>query len=361
MSTEREAYIADVEFAVIGGGLAGAAVSYFLAQNHKTGVLLEQEKNIGYHASGRNASLFRQAVKKPHTHELARRSYHILQDLLPHLFTPIGSLLLGKRGDLEDYAYLPEDMCAESLSQSEVLKKWSFLNGCNFEAALWSPRDGVIDTRKLLDFFVDTASANGFSLLCNSEVQRAQVVGSGVKLFTSSGVVKTRYVVNASGAWGAFLGQKLAAADVPLQSWQRHISILENPTWLCAKSPLVWHISDNFYFRYTEEGLLASACDSQLREPRDESVDSAVVKKAYAYLQENIPLTKGLRIKRSWAGQRTFTENGRPLIGWDKKQPWLFWLVGLGGDGVAISTALGEQAARMLCQKSTPVFASSTF
>ena len=48
---------------VIGGGVAGLSTAYFLAKNGQRSVrVLEQERTIGGHASGRNAGMLRQAL-----------------------------------------------------------------------------------------------------------------------------------------------------------------------------------------------------------------------------------------------------------------------------------------------------------
>jgi D-arginine dehydrogenase len=46
-----------VDFVIIGGGIAGGSIGYFLAPHGRT-VLLEREPQPGYHATGRSAALF---------------------------------------------------------------------------------------------------------------------------------------------------------------------------------------------------------------------------------------------------------------------------------------------------------------
>ena len=46
--------------AIIGGGIAGAGLAYFLGQGQRV-VLLEQESALGTHTTGRSAALYTQA------------------------------------------------------------------------------------------------------------------------------------------------------------------------------------------------------------------------------------------------------------------------------------------------------------
>ena len=45
------------DFLVLGAGMAGAAVAYFLAEHGRV-TLLEREDSPGYHATGRSAALY---------------------------------------------------------------------------------------------------------------------------------------------------------------------------------------------------------------------------------------------------------------------------------------------------------------
>ena len=64
-----------VETLIIGGGVAGLSTAYFLGQSGERSVLvLEQEKSLGGHASGRNAGMLRQALSDPVLAQLAVKS-----------------------------------------------------------------------------------------------------------------------------------------------------------------------------------------------------------------------------------------------------------------------------------------------
>ena len=49
------------DVAVIGAGMAGASVAYFLAEAGLSVRLLEMESQPGYHTTGRSAALFSEA------------------------------------------------------------------------------------------------------------------------------------------------------------------------------------------------------------------------------------------------------------------------------------------------------------
>ena len=60
---------------IIGGGVAGLSTAYFLGKSgQKKVIVLEQEKKLGGHASGRNAGMLRQALPDPILAAIARDS-----------------------------------------------------------------------------------------------------------------------------------------------------------------------------------------------------------------------------------------------------------------------------------------------
>jgi D-arginine dehydrogenase len=55
-----------------------------------------------------------------------------------------------------------------------------------------------------------------------------------------------------------------------------------------------------------------------------------------------------VRIAYRWVGQRIFSSDRVPLIGFDPRERGLFWVAGLGGHGVTGSFAIGRRAAELL-------------
>ena len=62
-----------VDFVIIGGGIAGASIGYFLAPHGRT-VLLEREPQPGYHSTGRSAALFLESYGTAQVRALTRAS-----------------------------------------------------------------------------------------------------------------------------------------------------------------------------------------------------------------------------------------------------------------------------------------------
>jgi len=57
------------------------------------------------------------------------------------------------------------------------------------------------------------------------------------------------------------------------------------------------------------------------------------------------------RVDAQWAGLRTFTEDGSPIVGFDAKAPGFFWLAGQGGYGIMMAPALSKLATQLILER----------
>src|SRR5690349_19679845 len=103
----------EADIAVIGGGIAGVSVAAGLA-GHASVVLLEQERELAYHTTGRSAAMFLESYGGPDVRALtsARRPRY---DAVGGLLTPRPLLWVaapGRRAALETLAAGNPTLCA---------------------------------------------------------------------------------------------------------------------------------------------------------------------------------------------------------------------------------------------------------
>ena len=99
------------DFIVVGGGIAGASVAYFLAPHGRV-VLLERESQPGYHSTGRSAATFMASYGGEQVRALTRASLAFLQQ------PPVGFSehpRLSVRG-----LPLPAHVAAEGVSEASL-------------------------------------------------------------------------------------------------------------------------------------------------------------------------------------------------------------------------------------------------
>lgn len=348
------------EVVIIGAGLAGAATAFFLTRRGLRDVLLlERELTPGLHASGRNAAMVRQVVPDPEIAVLARQGAAFIRDTgesLPHptLFRQHGSFLLGSEPEwaslcrdatLAQEAGLP----VECLDVREVIQRLPVLKDARFEGAIWCPTDGVVDVAALLEHFLALAQKEGARvrtdcLVIGLEFRSGRVAG----VRTAEGPIRSPVVVNAAGAWAGELGCLAGATPIPITPYRRHLFITGPLDWVTPGWPFVWDVSHHFYFRPESGGLLLCPCDETPWPPGTPPVEPQMADLLAERVTRYVPGLRTIALRRSWAGLRTFTEDRRFAIGWDPLRAGFFWVAGLGGHGVTVSSAVGALAADLI-------------
>jgi len=351
------------QYVIIGAGFAGAATAYHLALSGlKDITILEQEAVAGFHSSGRNAAMVRQVVSDPALAALTREGAAFLRSLpadwpVPVGFEQNGSLLLGSGEGWEKLSRdaetaQPVGVAVERWSRDKATQFVPALKGADFDGGVWCPTDGVVDIHALLTGYLKAAQARGVRVrygcsVKGFKIERGRVVGLAT---TSDGAIETGTVINASGAWAVSIARLAGALEPPLHPYRRHLFVTAPLSWVNRKWPFVWHITHDLYFRPEAAGLLVCPCDQQEMLPGDTPTDEGVTELLFEKIHRHFPALTEIAIKRSWAGLRTLSDDGRFVIGWDPKIKGFFWAAGLGGHGVTTSYAVGALAAKLILQ-----------
>jgi D-arginine dehydrogenase len=348
-----------VDYVVIGAGFAGAATAYHLTRLGIADILLlEREAIPGFHSSGRNAAMIRQCVPDRALAELTRDGAAFLRNLpadwpVPVQFKENGSLLLGSgkgweklQRDAEIDRSLGVDVSLWTPEQAKA--RVAVLEDAAFDGAVWCATDGTIDIHALLSGYLKAAASRGARVRYGSAVQAIHPAGSGLELRVNGDIIKTKVLVNASGAWANTVAEMAGASRLPLHPCRRHLFVSPPLAWVDARWPFVWDVTHDIYFRPEGEGLLLCACDQEELAPCDPPVDEAVKEILAEKIHNHIPALSRVSIAKGWAGFRTLSDDGRFVIGWDPKLTGFFWVAGMGGHGVTSSSAVGNLAAGLI-------------
>ncbi|MBI4432650.1 MAG: FAD-binding oxidoreductase [Candidatus Omnitrophica bacterium] len=354
---------------IIGGGFAGLCTALALADRGlKDVVVIEQEKKIGGHASGRNAGMIRQSVSDPFLAKLAKEG----RDLLSRYkgFVESGSLLLAKgakRAELDQIAAAMKEagVAFRRLSKKQAIKRMPLLEGADFEEALWTPSDGLVDIRILLKHFLKQLKFYRIPVLCGQEVEAIEKKDGVFRVESSKGHFWTNRVVNAAGAWAGLIGQLAGATTIPFKAYRRHLFMSQPLKGVRADWPFVWDLSHELYFRPVQKSLLMSPCDKKLftlsfdkPKIKAESTDDKMKNLLAAKLKQFSKNWPAVKIRSKKAGLRTMAPGGRFIIGEDAKVEGFFWVAGLGGHGVTTCLSAGRLAATLVMEKEV-LFAAS--
>lgn len=347
--------------------MAGAATACQLTAAGKRRVLvLERESGPGVHSSGRNAAMVRQVVADPVVAELSRRGARYIAEETPCWKNPPefarhGSLLLGSGEDFARFGPALEACRAEGvevreLGPREAVALHPLLEGAAFEQALYTPSDGWVDVRALLDGYLAEARRGGAVVWADaalSGVQRRPP--GGFVLETSKGKIGAGVLVNAAGAWAEEVARLAGAPAAGLAPHRRHLFDTAPVSGVEYGWPFVWHLGEEVYFRPNGTGLMLCPCDEDPFPPGDPQA----VPEAEVLLREKlgraVPRLAEAPVVSGRAGLRVLAPGGRSVVGWDPALEGFFWVAGLGGHGVTASGAIGQVAARLLTGGKDPL------
>jgi D-arginine dehydrogenase len=338
-----------VDVAVIGGGMAGMSIAGELA-GAQTVAVLEQEADLGHHATGRSAAALLESYGGSEIRALTRASRRLLEaaDTASPLLTPRSLLWIAEAPDVDAIAeMLAERPGLRALSPADAQAMCPVLRGDTLAAVAIEPGARDIDVAALLQMYASRATAAGAVVHRRCRVERVERGSRRWLLHHASGTVSADVVVNAAGAWADQVAGLFGARPCGLQPLRRTIAIARTDQAVSPSWPMVAAVDEGFYFRPEGPHILFSPADETPSEPCDARPDEADV--ALAIERVNRVTDLALRsVVTTWAGLRTFTPDRRPVVGFDRQVPGLFWLAGQGGYGIQAAPALARLAAALL-------------
>lgn len=216
-----------LDFAVIGGGIAGVSVGARLSELGQVTVL-ERESALAYHASGRSAAMFEESYGLPPTIALneASRAYHF--EANGGVVQPRGLMLIGTAENGEDFEADLVSMRMDEISLSEARAKVPVLNAhvtrAGYHADAWD-----LDTEKLVQDFAKTIRRNGGTVRTSAQVTRLTKTPQGWDITIGSDVLTARNLVNAAGAWVDEIAAMASIAPIGIQPLRRSMARIPAP------------------------------------------------------------------------------------------------------------------------------------
>jgi D-arginine dehydrogenase len=348
---------------VIGGGIAGLSAASALS-SHARVVVLEAEEQIGYHSSGRSATMVHYALGDRLVRALTLASRPFF-DSPPEGFTDVP---LGHRMPVLVHAREDEKAALDALETEISL----FAELERLDAR------GVHELCPLLkdDAVHGIADRNGTRLDPHALLQGnlRQLRGLGGELRTGQRITEIArkdgawtltsdkgerfaapILVNAAGSWADGLASLAGVQPVGVQPKRRTIITFDAPPGTKLEGlPFAKTIGDELYFAPESGRLFASPMDEVPSDPCDAQPDEYEVALA-AYRMEERTIVKVDRIHSRWAGLRTFTPDKHPAVGFAADAEGFFWLAGQGGFGLQTSPAMAAIAASLITGEPWPV------
>ncbi|MEO1698122.1 MAG: FAD-dependent oxidoreductase [Planctomycetota bacterium] len=354
--------------AVVGGGVAGLSVAWFLAAEEDVEVtLVEREPRHDAHSTGRSAEILRTAVGDPVTRALARDAAALLAEPRRAGLEGVAPLVDGTGLVVATREDDRSDWIAESREHGTgaALEPDAYARLCpHFRPAGTALHrfagGGGIDGARLVRTLAAGAMARGARFVRSRGVTAVRLAdgrATGLVL-EGGGSLSFDDVVLSAGAWTRTLGAA-AGAPLPLRPTRRHLLRYAPDALPGAPDapPTVWDDAADTYLRRLSDGRwLFSVCDQTDAGDVDGAdryrVDPDVVARARGAFERHTG--SGARPQLAWAGFRDLSPDDRPILGPDPRVPGLHWCAGAGGHGFTLSLGVGRAAAACVLGQATP-------
>ncbi len=386
--------IADV--VVVGGGIIGCSVAYYLAKKGVKVIVIEKKKGLSFGASGANQGGCALQLFHPPILELARPSLEIYRNLSQEIgydvdYENTGSLVCSV--DEEQYPDMQKHVEKKrrqginvQLIEGDRLRELEPTLGGDVVAGVEEQEGGIMNPFKVNYGFAYAARKLGTEFFLSREVKKIERDKNRItSVVTDREKIGTNFVVNAAGAWASQIG-KMVGISIPVRPRRGQIIVTE-------RLPL------NKRWRYIlDADYLTTAFDlAAVEKSEDPRIRLGV---AGSYVQENtgnwtigssrdfadyttrvtmqtirylakraarfMPKLKSVNSIRLFAGLRPFCYvDGLPILSRLNSPRNFVIATGHAGEGVTLAPITGKLISELITEKTTSIsidaFAFSRF
>ncbi len=345
---------------IIGGGVVGCSIAYYLARRGVRDVLLLEREALGAGTTSKAAGGIRAqfpteteirfSLESRRTLETFKEEFGVDPD-----YRQIGYLtLVSEPAELRAFEtrialqrQMGVDVRVISPAEAQAIVPALFVD--DLLAAVWSPQDGFAGPAEVTAGFARRARELGARLLEGVAATGIQVAGSRVQgVETTRGLVSTPLVVNAAGPAARQVG-RMVGLELPVAPCRRHIFFTEPFPAIPGPIPLTIDSGSGFYFRKEQERVLLSPGDVEDRgDDLSAAVDWGRLEEATRKAVWRVPTLERAAIAGGWAGLRPLTPDDHAIIGPAPGVEGCFLAVGFGGHGFQHAPATGRYVAEWL-------------
>jgi D-arginine dehydrogenase len=350
---------------VIGGGVAGLSAAAALAKHGRVTVL-EAEDQIGFHSSGRSATMLHYALGDSLVRALTQASKSFFESppddfgesplslrmpVLVHARDDERAALERLEAEIAPFATL------DRLDEAQIAALCPLLRVGEGGARHAIADRGALrlDPHALLQGYLRQLRRNGGTLHTGARIVRIERTPDGWRVLTESGdAFEAPLLINAGGAWAGAVAQLAGVQPIALEPKRRTIITFDAPPGTALDGlPFAKTVGDELYFAPESGRLLASPMDEVPTDPCDAQPDEFEVALAAHRMEQRTVVAVG-RIHSRWAGLRTFAPDRRPVVGYAPADDAFFWLAGQGGFGLQTAPAIAQIVEALVARSAWP-------
>ena len=366
------------EVAIIGGGIVGCAIAYYVS---KAGIdcMVIEKNDIASGTSSRCDGNVTIVDKDPgFDSQMSLVSQELTIDLnedleLPFEYRELGSLLVCDNDEemeaAVEWVKTQNDagLKFNVLEPSDIREESPFFAD-DIPGGLECETDSLINPYLFCYSLIDKAKQYGLKTYTQTEVTNI-TKKDDFTIETTNGTFTAKKVVNAAGVWAPFIGQMLDL-NIPITPRKGHIIVGARQEPVMMRNVMEFGYLMNKFGREriadpltTKYGvaLVLEPTESQnflLGSSRqfvgyDAQVDINVVQTIAKRGLRFFPKMKDFKMIRAYTGFRPYTEDHLPIVSAVEEIPGFYIAAGHEGDGISLATVTGKLIEELIQEKET--------
>ena len=355
---------------IVGGGIVGSAVGYFLSTSGAVGgnriVIVERDPSYAEASTSRSAGGLRQQFSTPENIALSQFTLSLFRDLQTAFgpgadvgFREQGYLIMSSpeaRSVLAENVALQQSMQAdiELVDRPQLTQRfaWIAIEGVA-AAGFGRSGEGWFDPPSLASLFRDAAKARGVQVI-HDRVTGIDVRGRVEAVRLASGArIACGALVNAAGPWAGDLAA-LADVSLPVEPRKRYVYVIDcrEVSDALHRAPLTVDPS-GVWFRPEGRVFLCGKSPEASEEPPATDLDridhAFFESEVWPRLAARVPAFESVKVVNAWAGYYDYnTLDQNAVIGAHPTIANLYFANGFSGHGAQQAAGAGRAVAELI-------------
>lgn len=352
------------DFIIIGGGVVGCSVAYYLAKNGAKNVVLLERGDLCSGGTAKSCAIVRTHYSIEGNLLHAVESLKIFANFDEIVGGDVGwhrtgYLILGPEEHREPMTAVFRKQNAHGIdtaimSPAEARKTHPLIQVEDVDVIGYDSMAGYADPYLTTTAYASRAKELGVDVKTDTSVTGLEVNGSSIRIRTTDGDYESVVVILAAGPWTNRLG-RMVGIRFPYAVSRHKVITLKIDEPYQADWPIVKDLTtpDKIYFRpETGDVVLVGTGDhgDPIEDPdtlRDD-VDMAHVSRIDKLISNRMPAFNEGRYIAGWTGPYDITPDWNPVVGPVPGCEGLFVATGFSGHGFKLAPTIGEGLAQTI-------------
>lgn len=370
------------EVAVIGGGIIGSAIAYYVAKSGLDCMLIEKG-DLASGTSSRCEGNISTVDKDPgFDSQMSLVSQRLAAELneeleIPFEYRSLGSILVCESDfEMELAAQWVEKQKAAGapfrlLDRSDIRQESRYFAD-DLPGGLECATDALINPYLFCYSLIDKAKQYGLRVKAQSEVKAiTRGNGDSFQIETTGGAIVAKKVVNAAGVWAPFIGRMLGI-EIPITPRKGQIIVGARQQPIMSRNVMEFgYLVNKFGGTRQVDPLTEKYGVALVLEPTDHqnflvgssrqfigydgridiNVIHAIARRALRFF----PGIADFNMIRTYTGLRPWTADHLPIVSAVEEVPGFYIAAGHEGDGISLATVTGKLMEQLIHEKSETI------